>query len=153
MRIAVSTEDNSGIDSRVSHHFGRCPYFALVDIEGQEVRGVRHIENPYFRQHQPGRVPAFIQSQGAEVMISGGMGRRALAFFEQYGIRPATGAAGSVREAIDQYLQGNLGEAGPCPQSVEHGRGHGRGHHHAHREDSEGHEPGQEAPGEPGRNG
>ncbi len=132
MRIAISAEDGGGLDSQVSHHFGRCPYFTLVDLEGEAIQGVEVVENPHLSSHGPGKVPAFIQSQGAEVMISGGMGRRALAFFEEYGIKPATGASGSVRAAVDQYLQGSLSEAGPCRQSVEHGHGHGHDHEHGH---------------------
>ena len=132
MRVAVAVEDKNGLDSQVSHHFGRCPYYVLVDIDGPEIQGVQVVENPHFSAHRPGEVPTFIESQGAEVMISGGMGRRALAFFEEYGIKPATGASGSVRAAIDQYLQGELSEAEPCRQSAEHGHGHGHGHGHKH---------------------
>ena len=35
MRIAISIEDNRDLDSTVAHHFGRCPFFALVDLEWQ----------------------------------------------------------------------------------------------------------------------
>jgi predicted Fe-Mo cluster-binding NifX family protein len=40
MRIAISVESNNGLESPVSLHFGRCPYFILVDVEGQEVKAV-----------------------------------------------------------------------------------------------------------------
>ena len=33
MRIAVSADEDSGLDSAVSHHFGRCPYYVLADLE------------------------------------------------------------------------------------------------------------------------
>jgi predicted Fe-Mo cluster-binding NifX family protein len=54
-------------------------------------------------------------------MLSGGMGGRAVAFFREYGIEPATGASGTVKEAVAQYLSGNLHGAAPCSESVEHG--------------------------------
>jgi len=38
MRIAISAETNNGLDSIIGQHFGRCPYFALVDMEGNEVK-------------------------------------------------------------------------------------------------------------------
>ena len=124
MRIAVSSENNQGLESMVSHHFGRCPYFILVDLEGREVIGVQTIENPFFSQHQPGQVPGFIQSQGADVMLTGGMGRRAITFFQQFNIKPVTGAQGTVAQALEQYLGGALQEAEPCAESEKHHRHH-----------------------------
>ena len=123
MRVAVSADESNGLDSVVSPHFGRCPYFVLVDLEGQEVKAVQSIANPYYAHHQPGQVPGFIHDQGTDVMLTGGMGGRAIAFFQQYGIQAATGASGSVRYALEQYLGGALQGAAPCKESVEHGHG------------------------------
>ena len=81
MRIAVSADSKNGLDSVVSPHFGRCPYFVLVDLQDRDVRGVREVENPFHGQHQPGQVPGFINSLGADVMLTGGMGGRAISFF------------------------------------------------------------------------
>lgn len=121
MRVAVSADDSNGLDSVVSPHFGRCPYYVLVDLDGREVSQVNAVENPAYGQHQPGQVPGFIESQGADVMLSGGMGRRAIGFFQQYGIQAVTGAAGTVRYALEQYLGGALQGAEPCSVSVAHG--------------------------------
>ena len=128
MRLAISAEDNNGLDSTVSHHFGRCPFFVLVDVEDKEIGEVQVIDNPYYAQHQPGMVPSFINDQGAEVMISGGMGRRAIAFFEQYGIQPATGASGTTRMTLENYLNGTLSTAAPCRESIEHTHDLHKGH-------------------------
>jgi predicted Fe-Mo cluster-binding NifX family protein len=68
-------------------------------------------------------VPGFIRSQEVDVMLTGGMGGRAIAFFEQYGIQAATGASGTVRQALEQYVGHQLQEAEPCHESVEHGHG------------------------------
>lgn len=124
MRIAIAAENNNGLDSAVSHHFGRCPYFILVDVEVQEVKEVTGVKNPYHSKHNPGQVPAFINSHKVEVMLSGGMGRRAVEFFQQYDIQPVTGASGSVRQSLQRYLDGELHEAQSC---AEHGH-----HHHSH---------------------
>jgi predicted Fe-Mo cluster-binding NifX family protein len=120
MRVAVSADDSNGLDSVVSPHFGRCPYYILVDLDGREVSQVSAVENPYYGQHQPGQVPGFISSHGASVMLAGGMGRRAIGFFQQYGIEAVTGAAGSVRHALEQYLGGTLQGAEPCRESIQH---------------------------------
>ena len=126
MRIAVSTEDKNGLDSLISHHFGRCPCYVLVDVQDQEIKNVQGIDNPFAQNHQPGMVPGYIQDQGADVMISGGMGRRAIAIFEQYGIHVATGASGTVWAALESYFDGRLQGAEPCRDSVEHHK-HGHG--------------------------
>ncbi len=121
MRIAISAETENGLESIVAHHFGRCPYFALVDLDETEVKNMQVVANPFYSTHQPGQVPEFIHQQGADVMISGGMGRRALQFFQEYKIETATGATGSVQSAVTAYLNGQLSDAAPCKESVEHG--------------------------------
>ncbi len=123
MRIAISADDNNGLESVVSPHFGRCPHYILVDVEDQEVKSVLVVDNPYYGQHAPGVVPGFIHSQGANVMLTGGMGGRAIAFFEQYGIEAVTGASGTVRHALERYLSGQLRGVQPCRESIEHGHG------------------------------
>jgi predicted Fe-Mo cluster-binding NifX family protein len=129
MRIAISADTNNDLDSRVGAHFGRCPYFALVDVEGTEVKGVKVVENPFYAKHSPGQVPSFINNQGASVMLAGGMGRRAVTIFEQMGIRAATGATGTVRQALQSYLGGELRGVKPCAESEAH---HAAGHQHEH---------------------
>jgi predicted Fe-Mo cluster-binding NifX family protein len=123
MRIAISADNKGGLDSVVSPHFGRCPYFVLVDVEDQEVRAVCEVDNPYYGNHQPGQVPALISSLGANVMLTGGMGGRAIMFYEQYDIEGVTGAYGTVRQSVERYLGGQLRGAEPCRESVEHGHG------------------------------
>jgi predicted Fe-Mo cluster-binding NifX family protein len=127
MRIAISADNNDGLDSIVSPHFGRCPHFVLVDMEEREVKAVRAVENPYYGNHRPGQVPALINSYDVNVMLTGGMGHRAIMFFEQFGIQPVTGAAGSVRQSLERYLGGGLEGAAPCRESSEHGHHHDDG--------------------------
>ncbi len=127
MRIAFSAETNNGLNSQTSHHFGRCPYFIFVDVEDNQVKNVAGAANPFFAAHGPGQVPGFIHQQGADVMLSGGMGGRAVQFFEQLDIKPVTGAAGTVQDTLNRYLSGELTGAKPCSESQQH---HGNGHHH-----------------------
>jgi predicted Fe-Mo cluster-binding NifX family protein len=123
MRITVSTDNKQGLDSVVSPHFGRCPHYILVDVEGQDVAGIQELDSPFYGHHQPGQVPGFIHSLGANVMLAGGMGGRAIMFFEQYGIEGVTGAYGTVRQSVERYLGGELRGAAPCKESQEHGQG------------------------------
>ncbi|MBN1119566.1 MAG: NifB/NifX family molybdenum-iron cluster-binding protein [Anaerolineae bacterium] len=127
MRIAISADTSDGLNSRVAQHFGRCPFFAIVEVEGKEVQSVELIDNPFFASHQPGQVPGFIHEQKANVMISGGMGRRAIDIFQQVGIEAVTGASGSVQNALDCYFDGVISGTAPCKESEDH---HAHGHHH-----------------------
>jgi predicted Fe-Mo cluster-binding NifX family protein len=123
VRIAISADNKNGLDSVVSPHFGRCPYYIIVDVEDKEIKDVQAVDNPYYGQHAPGEVPGFINSQGVNVMLTGGMGRRAIAFFEQYGVEAVSGASGTVRHALELYLGGELRGVAPCRESREHAHG------------------------------
>ena len=59
-------------------------------------------------------------------MLTGGMGGRAVGFFEQSGIQPVTGAAGTVGNALEQFLSGALDGVAPCRESIEHNHGLGQ---------------------------
>ncbi len=126
-KIAIAVLDANGLDAQTSPHFGRCPYFVLADIEDGNICALETVTNPHYPNHEPGEIPGFIHSLGAQVMLAGGMGGRAVAFFRQLGIEPATGAAGTVRESLERYLAGGLNGAAPCSESVEHGHGHAHG--------------------------
>jgi predicted Fe-Mo cluster-binding NifX family protein len=123
MRIAVSADNKQGLDSVVSPHFGRCPHYILVDMDGHDVTGIQEMDSPFSGHHQPGQVPGYIKGLGADVMLAGGMGGRAISFFQQYGIEGVTGAYGTVRQSLERYLGGQLRGAAPCEVSQEHGHG------------------------------
>lgn len=53
-------------------------------------------------------------------MLTGGMGWRAIALFEEYGIEAVTGAQGTVRRALEGYLGGELRGVQPCEEGHQH---------------------------------
>ncbi|MGQ9721764.1 MAG: NifB/NifX family molybdenum-iron cluster-binding protein [Candidatus Jordarchaeum sp.] len=116
MKIAFASEENKGLESMVAQHFGRCPYYIFVDVEGNLVKTIETKENPYFNSHEPGVVPQFIAKENANVIIAGGMGPRAIEWFEKLGVQPITGISGKVKDALDKYLGGKLSGAGPCDE-------------------------------------
>jgi predicted Fe-Mo cluster-binding NifX family protein len=123
MKIAVTAETDQGLASPVAQHFGHAPYFVLVEFDNGTVSATEVVANPFAQGHEPGQIPAFIHAQGAAVMISGGMGGRAIGFFQEVGIQAATGASGSVEQALQAYQAGTLTGAAPCAESVAHGHG------------------------------
>ena len=114
MKVAVASDDNNGLAGQVSMHFGKCPYYVLAEVENGKVLRSKTEENPHFGNHQPGKVPMFIRELGADVIVSGGMGPRAIQMFNDFGIEVATGAVGKVENVLDAYLRGDLKGVVPC---------------------------------------
>ena len=121
-RIALACEDNLGLDGQISQHFGRCPYYLIIDVEGEDIKKTESVDNPYFNNHVPGKVPQFIREQGANVMIAGGMGPRAIDLFSNLGIEVVTGAIGKVGNVLNAYLRGEISGVEPCQH--DHPGGH-----------------------------
>ena len=103
MRIAVPTAQGE-----VCLHFGHCETFALVDVD-PETKAIQATTFATPPTHAPGVLPQWLAEQGVEVVLAGGMGRRAQAFFEQFNIRVLIGARGGTPEAVVQaHLDGSL---------------------------------------------
>ena len=133
-RLAVTSADHDGLEGRVGGHFGRCPAFTLVDVEEGRIDSTRVVENPFIHGHAPGEVPEFIAGQQAAVLLTGGIGHRAIAFFDQHGIQVSSGHEGTVVEAVEAWMKGLAGGPESCGGHHEHGDGDpsGRGHQHGH---------------------
>jgi len=127
MRIAIPCDGDS-LDSSVSMHFGRAPYFLIADIRDGQVVRVEFVRNP-FEAHMPGQIPRFLHSLGVDVVISYGMGVKARMFFESLGIEVVTGAYGRVGDVLRNYLAGTLELDLDWEKREEfHRHGHGHGH-------------------------
>ena len=103
MKIAIPVTNG-----RLSMHFGHCHQFALVDVDeaGKQAVNTTFLAPP---AHQPGVLPQWLHEQGAEVIIAGGMGRRAQQLFAQNGIQVVVGAPDDTPENIvAAYLNGKL---------------------------------------------
>ena len=97
---------------RVCAHFGHCREFVFLtaDCGTAEVRDRRVLEPP---KHEPGVLPRWVSEQGANVVVSGGMGRKARDLFEKEGVQVVTGAPErEPEELLRDYLEGRL-ETGP----------------------------------------
>lgn len=128
MKIVFTADDAKGIESVVSYHFGHCPYFIIVNLDDNNViKKVESIENPYSEEHNPGELPEFINTIGADMIVTGGMGPKAQEFFKQYGIKPIVGAYGKVKDVLKEILGGNLHYDTQNPPPHEHGEHHREG--------------------------
>ena len=120
MKISVSSNTDQGLESTVSGHFGRCPFFTFVEVNEKEIVNVEVISNPFFQGHKPFEVPNFLKQNGVDVILTQGMGGRAIGFFQENNITPVTGCSGTVKESVENFLAGNADVAAPCKESTEH---------------------------------
>lgn len=131
MRVAISTDGEY-----VSAHFGRCPAFTILDIDGDRVVGREMIENP---GHQPGFIPRFLHDRGVNCIIAGGMGPRAAEIFGSLGMEAIVGVAGTVSGTVALLLEGRLrGGSSLCHSGS--GKGYGVDKSfcdHGHKDDCE----------------
>ena len=59
--------------------------------------------------HEPGVLPSWLHQLGADVIIAGGMGQRAVGLFDEKGIKVITGAPELDPEAlVSNYLDNML---------------------------------------------
>ncbi len=116
MRIAISTDGDF-----VSAHFGRCPNFTIVNIENGTIAKKEIIENP---GHELGLIPKFLHQKCVECIVCGGMGMRAVGFFNEYGIQTIVGISGRIDEVIEKIKKDALESAESlCKPGV--GKGYG----------------------------
>lgn len=121
-----------GMDEQVGEHFGRVPYYTIIDTETGTVNPVSNTSEHAGGHGYPAEI---LGNMGIEVMICGGLGRRAIQMFEQMGIMVFVGARGTVRDAVESFQNGRLEAAtdkNACAQHTFRGEGIGTGHGHGH---------------------
>ena len=97
-------------EGKLTAHFGHCQEFALVEVEDKEIKKKETLVPP---PHEPGVLPKWLHDQGANVIIAGGMGARALDLFAQNDIKVIVGASAlSPEELVKQYLDNSLQTGG-----------------------------------------
>jgi len=64
-----------------------------------------------------GAIPQFLHEKGVECIIAGGMGARAVGFFDGFGIKPIVGVQGRIDDIIKKMIKGELkgGESSCSP--------------------------------------
>lgn len=91
---------------KVAEHFGHCEQFAIFTVNGGNIGTPDYVAPP---AHEPGAFPAWLKKQGAEVVITGGMGKRAQALFSQNGIQVISGVSSAEpQELVSKYADGTL---------------------------------------------
>lgn len=104
-------------------HFGHCEELALIDVEENEVKNNKIIKSPL---HELGVLPKWQNELGINVLISGGMGHRAINPLNQ---RRITVVAGDLVEEPEIFVKSYLSNTLDSEQNLcSGGRAYSCGH-------------------------
>jgi predicted Fe-Mo cluster-binding NifX family protein len=107
MQIAV-TSTGTHLDSEVDPRFGRASYILIVDSETFDFEVLDNKENVNAMQGAGIQAASSIKQKGAEVLLTGFCGPNAFKALRAANIGVANDAGGSVRDAVEAYLEKKL---------------------------------------------
>ena len=109
-RIVIPAEDGNGLNARLSEHFGRAPYFIIVELEDGNISNVQVVPNESEHFGGFGRPPDRILQFMPNAVITYGMGPRALSIFQEARIAVLKANADTVKDVVEAYRQDKLEE-------------------------------------------
>jgi len=106
MNICIPTVSDAGAAARLSPHFGRAPFFTLVDVESGRAETVRN-RDP---QHEHGRCDPLgaLEGGGVHAVVCRGMGSHALERLAARGVPVLATDAWLVADALQAFREGRL---------------------------------------------
>ena len=107
MKIAV-TSTGADVESEVDPRFGRAPYFLIVDSETFDFEALDNKENVNALKGAGIQAAGMVSNKGAEVLLTGFCGPNAFKVLKAAKIGVANNAGGTVRDAVEAYLDGKL---------------------------------------------
>jgi predicted Fe-Mo cluster-binding NifX family protein len=87
-RIMMPVEDEAGLEAQVAHHFGRAPYFAIVELDEKQ-KTLKVKTEPNSSEHMggaPGHSHESFLALKPDVVVAHTMGPGALSTFQNAGI-------------------------------------------------------------------
>ena len=109
MRIAI-TATAPDLDAKVDPRFGRCPFFLIVETDDLSFEAM---ENPNVTQGSGAGIQSaqLMAERGVTHVLTGNCGPNAHQALTAAGIAVVVGCTGTVREAVEQFLAGQLAAA------------------------------------------
>ena len=121
-RIIVPTENQEGLNAQLAEHFGRAPYYTVVELgENGEVSNVKTVPNVGEHAGGMGYSHDNILELKPNAIIVYGMGPRGLNSFQGAGVAVLKANANTVSEVVAAYKDNKLQE---LTEGCEHA------HHH-----------------------
>ncbi len=108
VKIVIPAENDTG--KTLSAHFGRAPYFAWYVVEDGQVKEEGVAKNTSDHFGGVGAPPETIKSLGGEVVISSGMGMKAIQMFQTLGIAVLKCVSMDSLENVKAFIKGGMEE-------------------------------------------
>lgn len=110
MKLAV-TAQGADMDAAVDPRFGRAKYFVVVDAESGEWRAVDNAVNLNAAQGAGIQAAQAVAALGVQAVLTGQVGPKALVALQAGKVAVFAGAAGTVRQAVEDWKAGRLKQA------------------------------------------
>ena len=115
MRVVFPTSTPDGLFAKRGAHFGKAPFYVIVDIENNEIKDIDFTPNPGHSGGACGNAVLNIKNLGADVLIVSGIGARPLEGFKRENIKVYfDGESKTVEESIKKFLESKLEEMNPA---------------------------------------
>lgn len=106
-RLLIPTKDQSGVE--VADHFGRAPYFAVVDLDDSGTTIMMKV-HPNTGEHSGGQGHAHdnVLKHNPRAVIVQGMGPRGIMSFQSQNIAVLQASSKSVQELVKAFTRNEL---------------------------------------------
>jgi len=98
MKLLIAIDENKGTNSKLSAHFGHCPFFAIFETETKELKINQNVIDHSNLSLTP--VDQIMKFR-PDIIFSLGIGQRAVRLFEEKNVKVKTGNFEIVKEVID----------------------------------------------------
>ena len=128
-KIVVSSQPPGGLESLVDPRFGRCAFFTVVSVIGNEMKQEQIVPNGGMQAMGGAGIQAAqtVANLGGTVVITGNLGPNASASLNQLGISVAISGVVTVKDAVKAYLEGKLQTVSSSTVGAHAGMGMGMG--------------------------
>jgi len=111
VRIVIPVVDESGLDAQISEHFGRTPFFAVIDLdENGQITEQKTVPNAGEHFGGGGRRAGFILDLKPNVIIAYGMGPRGISIYQSERVAVLKANSRKVKDVIMAYNKDKLEE-------------------------------------------
>jgi len=121
-RITIPVENQDGLEAKVAQHFGRAPYFAVVELnEKNQVAKIETKANTGEHMGGTGHPHENLLALKPDVIIAYAMGPGGLQSFQNAGVTVLKATEDTVKANVNSFKEGKLQELmGGCEHAHEH---------------------------------